>query len=121
MRRVFDEDIPCIYTPTPTTHTHGDDTRTVSKEKTYHGPITRSRAKEIQSQVKANLSLFSDFNDLAVLPICSFIVLRYMEGEPMLAGSWKGKDMFVKEKERMALIFSHHACTIRTKSMEGPA
>ena len=42
------------------------------QEKTYQRPITRSYAKQIQNQVNANLSIFSHYIDMAILPILIF-------------------------------------------------
>ena len=58
-----DEDIPSNTTD------HSSD----QLNKTYQGPITRNRAKQIHAQMNANLSYLSH-NDLNVLPTSSSLI-----------------------------------------------
>ena len=57
------------------------------------GPITRSRAKQIQNQVNANLSLLSHYINTVVFPICStLIVLRCIGSEDIIQDLEKEDD-----------------------------
>ena len=66
-----DEDITPMVTTPSISLTDGNISFDMQK-KTYHGPITRSYGKQIQNQVNANLSIFSHYIDMAILPILIF-------------------------------------------------
>ena len=66
-----DEDITPMVTTPSISLTDGNISFDM-QEKTYQGQITRSYAKQIQNQVNANLSIFSHYIDMAILPIFLF-------------------------------------------------
>lgn len=77
---------PIHTTPSVVTREDSIDASSIVAEspKVFQGPITRNRAKQIQNQVNANLSIISNINDAAIFPISSsFTVLRCIEEELM--------------------------------------
>ena len=88
----LDEDITPMVTTPSISLTDGNISFDM-QEKTYQGPITRSYAKQIQNQVNANLSIFSHYIDMAILPISSIlIVLRCTGSENIIQDLTKQKN-----------------------------